>query len=126
MAMSMEPVALGVLLVFAGAVVAAVRKVRENDLWINELRGKRLTELVDPLGSVMDGLTGAEMHRILTSCAAEGREIQRLVAHAMRTLDVVDMEDALDVAHGRLTTLIACVECLAERLEPCIDERGAA
>jgi|GEM_PF-2415976 len=113
------------LIMFAG-VLAMVRLGQEKEGRRQEAGGKRPElDLHDPFVGITDGLDGDEMHRILTSCAAEGREIKRLVKHALTSLDIEDGEDALEVAHDRLTVLIACVEALCERLQPEITERGA-
>ena len=122
LAMNVETVALGVLLILTAAVVAAVQKVREQDLWLAQLRGRRITELEDPLGSVTDGLTGDEMHRILVSVAAEAREAKWLVMWAMNHRCYQTAQDGLQRAGERLAVLIRCVESLCERLQPCITE----
>jgi hypothetical protein len=115
---------LAFLIMFAGVLVV-VRQGQEEEGRRQEAEGTRPElDLHDPFYGITDGLDGDEMHRILTSCAAEGREVKRLVCHAMTTLDVEESEDALEVAHDRLTTLIACVEALCERLQPVITEGG--
>jgi len=126
--LAMVPVTDGVIMLALAfclvvLVLAAVWKMRD-DAARADLRTSRITALVDPFADCTDGLDGDEMHRILTSCAAEGREIKRLVQHALTTLDPEDAEDALEVAHDRLTTLVACVEALCERLQPEITEGG--
>lgn len=113
------------LIMFAGVLVV-VRQGQEEEGRRQEAGGTRPElDLHDPFAGITDGLDGDEMHRILTSCAAEGREVKRLVKHALTSLDIEDGEDALEVAHDRLTVLIACVEALCERLQPEITERGA-
>lgn len=87
------------------------------------LSERRITELVDPFAECTDGLTGDEMHRILTSCAAEAREIKRLVMKcAAMDANDEELEDTLAASSLRLSVLIRCVESLCERLEPRIDE----
>lgn len=109
---------LAFLIMFAGVLVV-VRQGQEEEGRRQEAGGTRPElDLHDPFYGITDGLDGDEMHRILTSCAAEGREIKRLVKHALTSLDIEDGEDALEVAYDRLTTLIACVEALCERLNP--------
>lgn len=135
MPLAMAPVMSGsimglVAFLLVGLVVLAVKKVAESEKTRRAgggetLSERRISELVDPFADCTDGLTGDEMHRILTSCAAEGREIKRLVHHALTTLSVEDYEDALEVAHDRLTTLVACMESLCDRLSPEITEGGS-
>jgi len=79
-------------------------------------------DLHDPFDGITDGLDGDEMHRILTSVAAEAREVRRLLVR----LDVEDDERReQEIAHlaRRMSVLIRCVESLCERLQPCIDEK---
>lgn len=125
MPLAMAPVMQGsimglVAFLLVGLAVLAARKIAEPESTLSE---RRITELVDPFADCTDGLDGDEMHRILTSCAAEGREVKRLVHYALTTLSVEDYEDALEVAHDRLTTLVACVEALCDRLQPEITEK---
>jgi len=114
------------LIMFAGVLVVVRQgQGQEEEGRRQEAGGTRPElDLRDPFYGITDGLDGDEMHRILTSCAAEGREVKRLVKHALTSLDIEDGEDALEVAHDRLTVLIACVEALCERLQPEITERG--
>ena len=100
MPLAMAPVMQGsimglVAFLLVGLAVLAARKIAESGATLSD---RRITELVDPFADCTDGLTGDEMHRILTSCAAEGREIKRLVNSALTTLDLEKSEDALEVA----------------------------
>lgn len=102
-------------LVIIVVVALAVRKVRSDDAFYASLR--REEDVFAPLREPGRAVPPEDAQRILVACAAEAREVQRLVKHALRTLSVEDYEDALTVAHDRLTTLVACVEALCERLE---------
>ncbi len=103
---------LGLLAFFSAAlIVLAVRKVRADEVFFASLR--REEDVFAVLREPGLPVPSEDAQRILVACAAEGREIQRLVKTA---LSVEDYEAALEVAHDRLTTLVACVEAVCERL----------
>jgi len=79
-------------------------------------------DLHDPFDGITDGLDGDEMHRILTSVAAEAREVRRMMAMAWAKANDTEQIRILDRGSERLSVLIRCVESLCERLQPCIDE----
>lgn len=93
---------------------AAVRKVKRDHEFYASLR--RQQDMFEPLREPRLPIPAEDVFHILVACAAEQREVQRLVKHALTTLSVEDYEDALEVAHDRLTTLVACMESLCERL----------
>lgn len=109
------PFLAGLALTIVVVIALAVRKVRSDDAFYASMR--REEDVFAPLREAGRAVPPEDAQRILVVCAAEGREIQRLVKSALRTLSVEDYEDALTVAHDRLTTLVACVEALCERLE---------
>lgn len=117
--------AVGFLSAMLILVFAAVRKLKENEVWLEELRGKRISQMEDPFACVTDGLTCEEMHRILVSVAAEAREVRRLTETAMLVMSDDDCEDALEIAKRRVTCLIHCVEALCERLVPVVSDDGS-
>ena len=79
-------------------------------------------DLHDPFAGITDGLDGDEMHRLLTSVAAEAREVRRMMAMAWAKANDTEQIRILDRGSERLSVLIRCVESLCERLQPCIDE----
>jgi len=109
------------LIMFAGVLVV-VRQGQEVEGRRQEAGGTRPElDLRDPFYGITDGLDGDEMHRILTSCAAEGREVKRLLVR-------LDAEDDArreqEIAHlaRRMAVLVRCMESLCERLQPEITE----
>lgn len=97
---------------------AAVRKVNRDREFFASLR--REEDVFAPLRESGLPVSMEDAQRILVACAAEGREIQRLVLVSLTTLSLEDYEASLEIAHDRLTTLVTCVEALCERLQPCI------
>jgi hypothetical protein len=116
------PFLAGLALTIIVVVAMAVRKARADDAFYASLR--REEDVFAALREPGLPVPPEDAQRILVACAAEGREIKRLVKSALTTLSVEDYEDSLEVAHDRLTVLVACVEALCERLQPEITEGG--
>jgi hypothetical protein len=109
------------LIMFAGVLVV-VRQWQEEEGRRQEAGGTRPElDLHDPFYGITDGLDGDEMHRILTSCAAEGREVKRLLVR-MDAEDDARREQEIAHLARRMAVLVRCMESLCERLQPEITE----
>ena len=130
MPLAMAPVSVNAVIavtmtVATGLMFWAIAAMRQNGQWIEEERGRwrelrsgRVADMADPLASMPTVLTSEDMHRILTACAAEGREIRRLMVGAASLKDLDDRIDVLETATHKMHILIGCVEGLCERLQP--------
>ena len=103
----------GLALMIVVVSVLAVRKVRADEAFYASLR--REEEVFAPLREPGLPVPPADAQRILVACAAEARLIMQHVRRAGRTLSVEDYGDELQLAEGKLESVIRCVEALAQR-----------
>lgn len=123
---SMETVLVLTVVGFGLLLGWAVMAVRKNEQWIMAFREERILKAEDPLAAVSDGLSCDDLHRILTSVAAEAREVRRLVMDAGGLMLDARCCCLIEDVTGRLHALIGCVDALCERLQPEITESEQA